>query len=165
MSRLPPERASEPTGSQLLSGAIPLIGTPSASKAMPSAWNPGPLPSKPRSISASTLDPAHSAGTFPEIRNQVVDQGAPHGAPGSIGTYAPASPSCTATWLPAGKYRHLTGFAARPHARPEPHFQGGPHPGLGLGLTIVHQGPPSALGGASKGELAPQEPGRHDPEP
>ena len=59
-------------------------------------------------------DPAHSGGTFPEIRNQVVDQGAPHGAPGFDGHVRAGEPVLHCHLLPAGKYRHLTGFAAAP---------------------------------------------------
>ncbi len=78
------------------------MGAPWVSKAIPSAWKPGLRSLNPRSITASTLVPAHSAGTLPEIRNHVVDQGAPHGAPVSAGTYEAAKASAAGTGEPHG---------------------------------------------------------------
>src|ERR1039457_807336 len=85
--QLPEAPAGSPTGSQLLRGDNALIGAPSGPKASPSAWNPGLRSLKPRSNTASTRRPAHSAGTLPDIRNHVVDHGAPQGVPRSMGTY------------------------------------------------------------------------------
>ena len=101
----PPETADDrSTGSQLLRGDSALTGAPSGPNANPSAWNPGLRSSKPRSNTASTRRPAHSDGTWPEIRNHVVDHGAPHGVPRSTGMYAAAvSASATATAPPAEK--------------------------------------------------------------
>ena len=46
---------------------------------------PGQLPTKPRSITASTRRPAQSGGTRPRNRNHVVDHGGPQGAPTANG--------------------------------------------------------------------------------
>lgn len=56
--------------------------------------------SKPRSRIASTVFPAHSVGTVPVTRNQLVPQGAPQRAPTSMGRGSAASPSSTGTGSP-----------------------------------------------------------------
>ncbi len=56
--------------------------------------------SKPRSRTASTVRPAHSAGTVPVTVNQLVPHGGPQGEPTSIGVRAAAIPSSTGTGSP-----------------------------------------------------------------
>ena len=79
-SRSPPT-AGLAIATYWLSGLTAFSGVPSVRWTSASAWLPGQSPTKPRSMTASTRLPAHSAGTCPRIRNQVVPQGGPQGCP------------------------------------------------------------------------------------
>lgn len=51
-------------------------------------------------MTASTRFPAHSSGTCPRIRNQVVPQGGPHGVSIANGAYGAAAASSKGTGSP-----------------------------------------------------------------
>lgn len=51
-------------------------------------------------MTASTRRPAHSAGTCPRIRNQVVPQGGPQGVSIAKGSYRAAAASSKGTGSP-----------------------------------------------------------------
>ncbi len=54
--------------------------------------NPGPPLLKPRSMTAATSRPAHSAGTCPRQENQVVPHGLPQAVPTANGWYSRRQP-------------------------------------------------------------------------
>ena len=56
--------------------------------------------SNPRSMIASTVLPAHSAGTVPATVSQLVPHGAPHRSPTATGSRGAARPSATGTGSP-----------------------------------------------------------------
>lgn len=95
-----PPAAGAATVRWRLRGWMPLSGTPLVSYSMPSAWNPGPWPEKPGSTTTSARHPAHSDGTVPSSRSQLVDQGFPHSVPARNGSNGSWRTRATGTGTP-----------------------------------------------------------------
>ncbi len=67
-------------------GLSAFTAVPSGRYARPSAENPGSMVLNPRSTTASTGRPAHSRGTRPVSRNQLVVHAGPHRSPTRAGS-------------------------------------------------------------------------------
>lgn len=104
-----PPATGEPTRTYALRGWRPLTGVPSGRWTRPSHWKPGVRGVNPRSSTASTVRPAHSAGTVPVTLNQLVPHGRPHGVPGAMGVVGAFSPSA-----PRGRVRPRWTRSPRP---------------------------------------------------
>ena len=96
---------------------MPLMTTPAAVYAVPSAVNPGCSPRNPRSTTSSMVVSAssdQSAGAAPVTRNQVVPHGAPQALPIATGAYACAAASLNGTGSPGAVHAVIvTGLVAR----------------------------------------------------
>ena len=103
-----------------LSGEIALRMLPSARWSRPSAWKPGWVVLKPRSMTSSTSCPGRSrqlAGTVPVAWTHRVRQGAPQASPTLRGRYSWAAASAkgtgsSGTSQPVRARAWLTGWTA-----------------------------------------------------